>query len=110
MAHLRVSPDDASRWGSRGDGIRTELPGLIGKLVQASSKRLSRCDFPVDALGETPRPDGIVEGADGNAWVPHGDSGWELSTRGDVRRKARRAATPGLERRFDEEVHEVLAL
>lgn len=88
MAHLRITADDISRWGRRGDGARTELPRLIRKLVQASSHRLSRCDFPAGALGETPGPDGIVEGADGNAWVPNGDSWWELSTRRDVSQKA----------------------
>ena len=71
---------------------RTRLPVLIRMLVHSTASDpadLKRVDFPGYDHGERRGPDGIVDSSAATPWVPEGESIWELSTRTDVKRKAR---------------------
>ena len=66
-----------------------KLPELIRRLVLATlTEPPSRIDMPSGSSVRMSGWDGLLEGAQGNAWVPSGDSGWELSCRDDVTYKA----------------------
>jgi hypothetical protein len=64
------------------------LPRLIRRLVLASAKRVECLHFRSDEGVQLAGWDGIAQVQEGNAYVPDGLSGWELSTRADVKGKA----------------------
>ena len=74
------------RW-SEEIGSRQKLPVLMRKLVHAVGEGLERVDFPGYDNAERHGWDGLVEAAVATPWVPRGKSGWELSTREDIKRK-----------------------
>ena len=75
------------RW-SEDIASRQKLPVLMRKLVHAVGEGLERVDFPGYDNAERHGWDGLVEAAVATPWVPRGKSGWELSTREDIKRKA----------------------
>ena len=75
------------RWSEEIDS-RQKLPVLMRKLVHAVGEGLERVDFPGYDNAERHGWDGLVEAAVATPWVPRGKSGWELSTREDIKRKA----------------------
>lgn len=75
------------RW-SEEIGSRRKLPVLMRKLVHAVGDGLERVDFPGHDNAERHGWDGLVEAAVATPWIPQGKSGWELSTRQDIERKA----------------------
>jgi len=77
------------------------LPRLIRRLIKTTTKNLARVEFPADEGVRSPGVDGIVEVAEGNAFVPAGISVWEAGTDKKVRQKAesdyiKRTETPPL--------------
>ena len=91
------------RW-SEDIASRQKLPVLMRKLVHAVGEGLERVDFPGYDNAERHGWDGLVEAAVATTWIPRGKSGWELSTRKDIREKvdedyaARMASVPAEER------------
>ena len=83
-----VSAQDLSGWADRTDGA-VSLPTLIAKLVRAGCGSDVRMRFPSDEGVRHPGWDGITEAARGDAYVPDGRAGWELSAqRRDIGGKA----------------------
>ncbi len=73
-----VSAQDLSDWANRTDGP-VSLPTLLAKLVQAALDPNIKLRFPSDEGIRHPGWDGITTAANGNAYVPKGCGGWELS-------------------------------
>ncbi len=96
-----VSAQDLSEWGDRTDGFGG-LPTLVAKLVQASLDPTLTLRFPSDEGVRHPGWDGVTTVATGNAYVPKGRAGWELSVqRSNIKQKAaddyaKRTADPGI--------------
>ena len=96
-----VSAQALSEWADRIDGA-VSLPTLIAKLIRAGCGSDARLRFPSDEGVRYPGWDGITDVAKGNAYVPTGRAGWELSAqRSDVGGKAtrdyeKRTADPAL--------------
>ncbi len=95
-----VSAQDLSGWADRTDGA-VSLPTLVGMLVRAGCGSEVRMHFPSDESVRHPGWDGTTEAARGDAYVPKGRTGWELSAqRRDIGGKAtkdydKRTAAPG---------------
>lgn len=83
----RANATDIDQWADRREAQAT-LPRLIRRLVLASVTRVERLHFRSDEGVQLAGWDGIVQVPEGNAYVPDGLSGWELSTRADVKGKA----------------------
>ncbi|MGD0952068.1 MAG: hypothetical protein ABR985_06690 [Methanotrichaceae archaeon] len=84
---IRANATDIDQWADRREAQAT-LPRLIRRLVLASVKRVERLHFRSDEGVQLAGWDGIVQVPEGNAYVPDGLSGWELSARTDVKVKA----------------------
>ncbi|MYB75895.1 MAG: hypothetical protein F4X83_02110 [Chloroflexi bacterium] len=66
-----------------------KLPELIGRLTLATlPESPSRIDMPSGSSVRMPGWDGLLEVDQGNAWIPAGLSGWEMSCELEVTRKA----------------------
>lgn len=63
------------------------LPQLIRFLIYETSA-IEIFEMPIKSGMNRPGPDGYIRAIDGNAWVPKGDSLWEMSTERDVSKKA----------------------
>ena len=87
MNPIRANATDIDQWADRREAQAT-LPRLIRRLVLASVKRVERLHFRSDEGVQLAGWDGIAQVPVGNAYVPDGLSGWELSTRADVKGKA----------------------
>jgi len=87
MNPIRANATDIDQWADRREAQAT-LPRLIRRLVLASVKRVERLHFRSEEGVQLAGWDGIVQVPVGNAYVPDGLSGWELSTRSDARGKA----------------------
>lgn len=83
----RSNATDLDQWADRREAQAT-LPRLIRRLVLASVKKVERLHFRSDEGIQFGGWDGIIQAIEGNAFVPDGLSGWELSTSGDFRRMA----------------------
>ena len=75
------------RW-SEEIGSRQQLAVLMRKLVHAVGEGLECVAFPWFDNAERHGWDGFVEASIATPWIPQGKSGWELSTRRDIGRKA----------------------
>jgi len=84
---IRANATDIDRWADQRDS-QAILPKLIRRLVLASINRVERLHFRSDEGVQLGGWDGIVQVPTGNAFVPDGISGWELSTSGDVKGRA----------------------
>lgn len=67
----------------------TLFPILVRKLIRASASPLRQLDFPSAEGGQRPGWDGICSWDGQHDRVANGTTGWELSTRQDVRDKMR---------------------
>ncbi len=85
-----VSAQDLSGWADRIDGA-VSLPTLIANLVRAGCGSGAKLRFPSDEGVRHRGWDGVTDVAKGDAYVPAGCTGWELSAqRRDVGGKATR--------------------
>ena len=67
---------------------RYELPELVRLLVTGSVRDLRTVEFRAGEGTGTSGWDGTVDAARGNAWVPEGQSGWEMGISEDILAKA----------------------
>jgi len=79
--------DLETRWAGRRDA-QSRLPQVIRRLISATTNSIERVHFPAGKDVQRPGWDGVVETSAGNAFVPKGLSGWELSVEKDSRSKA----------------------
>ena len=84
---IPFEPSEMSSWADRPDANH-QLPELIRRLILATVPELSRLDIPSGSAVWLSGWDGLLTAETGNAWVPKGDSAWELSCRSDVGTKA----------------------
>jgi hypothetical protein len=82
-----IDANDLDRWADRLDA-QARLPQVIRRLVHATVEHPHRVDFPAGESVQRSGWDGIVEAVEGNAFVPPGLSGWELSANHNVKTKA----------------------
>ncbi|HPS91024.1 MAG TPA: hypothetical protein PKV33_02605 [Methanothrix sp.] len=87
MNPIRANATDIDQWADRREAQAT-LPRLMRRLVLASVTRVESLYFRSDEGIQLAGWDGIVQVLVGNAHVPDGLSGWELSTNADIRGKA----------------------
>jgi len=84
---IYVNATDINFWANRRDA-QANLPKLLRKLAWATLKRIDRIQFRSDegiAFGDW---DGTIQVHEGNAYVPDGLSGWELTTEKNTKGKA----------------------
>ena len=87
MTHITAK--DLTAWASGNREAQGDLPILVRRLVHTTTSDASKIDFPGgDSIG-TPGSDGVVIIGKGNAWVPDGESLWEVSCRADCKTKAK---------------------
>ena len=67
---------------------RQELPALLRRLIHSTGRDLTRVDFPAYDNAERRGWDGVIETSTPTPWIPDGKSGWEVSCRKDIWRKA----------------------
>ena len=84
---ISFEPSEISSWANRPDANH-QLPELIRRLILATMPELSRLEMPSGSAVWLSGWDGLLNSDIGNAWVPKGNSAWELSCRGDVGTKA----------------------
>ena len=76
----KITANELTNWAdnrvSQGD-----LPELIRRLIHSTipSSRISHADFAAGDSIARPDWDGVLETSTGNAWIPNGESRWELS-------------------------------
>lgn len=76
---MRLTAEDIERGFSDIRG-REELPVFLRLLVHSTGKGLQYADFPGNAQSQRHGWDGKVGTEIANAWIPAGDSRWELGT------------------------------
>ncbi len=84
--HLRISRQDLIQWVDSGTGY--DLPGLLRRLVIETADGLELVHFPAGVGATAGGWDGVVRATVGNAFVPEGVSGWELSAEKNSNKKA----------------------
>ena len=72
-----ITTGQIASWASTG-GARAELPRLVRHLIQGTAST-TRMVMPAGDSTSLPDFDGEVHSVAGNAWVPNGQSCWELS-------------------------------
>lgn len=82
-----VDAKDLEHWAERRDA-QAMLPRLLRRLILGTVKHLTHLDFPAGEGVQMGGWDGRAETENGNAFVPHGISAWEMSTRNDIKTKA----------------------
>lgn len=87
MNPIRANATDIEQWAGLRDA-QDILPRLIRRLILASVKRAERLHFRSDEGVQLAGWDGIAQVPDGGTYVPDGLSGWELSTRTNIKGKA----------------------
>jgi hypothetical protein len=79
---LTISALDIAGWAAS-ERARSLLPVLVRRLIHEAPISLSAINFPGYDEAQRPGWDGWTEANVGNAWVPAGASGWELSVAAD---------------------------
>lgn len=86
-SEMLVNATDLEGWPGR--DAQGTLPQLIRRLVFGTPGiQVSRCEFRAHEGIHLSGYDGIVSSQGVNAFVPEGDSRWELGTNKDIKRKA----------------------
>ncbi len=67
---------------------RQKLPALVRRLIHATVENPELVQFPADEGVQRPEWDGLVKTVQGNAWVPSGESAWEMGTDKNPKKKA----------------------
>jgi len=86
-SQMLVDATDLAGWANRRDA-RGLLPQILRRLTVATVDRVLRIGFRAQEGVQLGGWDGVAIVEEGNAFVPDGCSGWELSASGDVKRKA----------------------
>src|SRR5437867_267619 len=99
MARLGLAErDDLAQWG-KAQGAPADLPRLVRRLILETAQDLVSVGFAAGVGVFGSDWDGTARASAATAKVPAGLSLWELSTRGDVNKKAdddfeKRRSTP----------------
>lgn len=78
---------ELTHWADRSD-CQHQLPKLVRWLALATVANVTQIEIPGESSVNVGGWDGQITADEGNAWVSQGSSGWELSCRKDVKRKA----------------------
>ena len=84
---LLVNATDIAVWADRREAQEL-LPVLVRRLILATTQGVERISFRGDEGVQIGGWDGFLQTSSGNAFVPAGDSGWEMGTTKDVKGKA----------------------
>lgn len=84
-----ITATDLEHWADN-ESSRTEFPVLVRRLIHATCRNITACDFPGYDNGSRPGWDGQLTLDSGNEWVPSGKSVWELGTGKDASKKLRK--------------------
>jgi hypothetical protein len=84
---IRANATDIVFWANRRDA-QANLPNLVRKLAWATTKRIERIQFRSGEGISLSGWDGMIQVPEGNAIIPQGISGWELTTEKDSKGKA----------------------
>ena len=84
----KITADELMSWANSRVS-QGELPELIRRLIHSTipSSKILRIVFPAGNSIGLPDWDGVLETSAGNAWVPEGESRWELSCQKNPARK-----------------------
>ena len=85
--NMRIKVNHITQWSKERD-CQGNLPLLVKKLILASSKKITKCDFPSEDQVYLPGYDGIVKNEEETLFVPKGQSVWEMGCSEDWRKKA----------------------
>ena len=78
-----ISASDLVAWAARNDGGKAKFPELISRLIYAEKGPAARLSFPSDDSTHYHGWDGQCWVAEGTAFIPAGQSGWELGAQRD---------------------------
>ena len=78
-----ISASDLVAWAARNDGGKAKFPELISRLIYAEKGPAARLSFPSDDSTHYHGSDGQCWVAEGTAFIPAGQSGWELGAQRD---------------------------
>ena len=84
---LTIRAREIEDWAGR-IRSRQELGVLVRRLVNSTSRNLSKVDFPAHDHAERRGWDGVVVASTPTPWIPEGESGWELSCDASPKDKA----------------------
>lgn len=84
---MLVTATDLAGWAAQRDA-QALLPKLLRRLVHATAKTVLRSSFPAGEGVQSGGWDGVVSVEQGNAFVPEGSSGWEMSAQENSKGKA----------------------
>lgn len=87
LTRTLVDSTDLTLWANRRD-VQEMLPRVLRRLVHATVARVERIGFPADEGVQLGGWDGIVRVETGNAFVPDGESAWEVGSNRNVKGKA----------------------
>lgn len=87
LTRILIDSTDLTHWANRRDA-QEMLPRVLRRLVHATVARVERLGFPADEGVQLGGWDGVVRVETGNAYVPDGDSAWEMGSNRDVKSKA----------------------
>ena len=90
-----VDAEDLANWANRTDGA-VNLPTLVANLVRATHGPAVQLRFPSDEGVRQPGWDGHTSAEQASAYVPQGESGWEI---GSQRSRIAQKATEDYEKR-----------
>ena len=76
---LIITARQINDWATS-NNARAQLPVLLRRLVHSTGSDLGRVDFPGYDNAQRAGWDGWLEAGEATPWIPHGASGWELST------------------------------
>jgi hypothetical protein len=82
-----VKGNDLHSWGDTLQA-RQKLPALVRRLIHATVEKPILTRFPADEGTQRRGWDGVVQVVTGNAWVPSGNSVWEMGTDQSPKSKA----------------------
>ena len=94
-----VKGSDLRIWADKLEA-RQKLPALVRRLIHATIGNLTLTQFPADEGTQRRGWDGVAKVTNGNAWVPSGDSVWEMGVDKNPKTKAdaeyaKRTSHPG---------------
>ena len=84
---MSLEPSDVAGWAGKAQAS-AEFPNVVRRLILATAPALSLVDIPGGSSVKLPGWDGRVRTTMGTAWVPEGDSVWEISCEAGPRAKA----------------------
>ena len=68
---MRIKVNHITQWSKERD-CQGNLPLLVKKLILASSKKITKCDFPSEDQVYLPGYDGIVKNEEETLFIPKG--------------------------------------